>query len=177
MSIQTWESTLDGEDIFVLCFDIVDNVWPDWVNSTMFGFLWTDGEEWLDDGNDVTDGVFVKGLYDDEADLWEWFVHDSEDDTSDGADALSAVWAEYTEEDTLTDWTSVIVGDHVRGTFCVYRSLLATEEGDLDLPFKEGTDFISYYEFVSEFWEVVYGGSMSLGLALASAAGAALALM
>jgi len=57
----------------------------------------------------------------------------------------------------------------------VTRSLTA-ETGDYDLPFADDTDFIAYYKFIA-FEGVVYSGAMSLGLALFSAAGAALTLM
>jgi len=58
----------------------------------------------------------------------------------------------------------------------VTRSLTAAEEGDFDLPFLANTDFIAYYDFI-DFQGIVYSGAMSLGLALFSAAGAALTLM
>jgi hypothetical protein len=50
------------------------------------------------------------------------------------------------------------------------------EEDHFDLPFSSGTDFIAYF-YSGTFIGVEYSGAMSLGLALFSAAGAALTLI
>ena len=47
---------------------------------------------------------------------------------------------------------------------------------DFELPFAEGTEFIANFD-MGEFTGLVYTGAMSLGLALFSAAGAALTLI
>jgi len=50
------------------------------------------------------------------------------------------------------------------------------EDGYFDLPFVSGTEFVAYWSS-GAFTGVEYSGAMSLGLALHSAAGAALTLI
>jgi len=133
---------------------------------------WTDGVEYAD--GDDTDAVVVVGLYAESA--WTWTVHDDITEAvteyaTAGDGTASTVW---TLDDDNTDFACTD-GEVCSGEICVIRALEA-EEGDYDLPFADGTDFIAYFDFIA-FSGIVYSGAMSLGLALFSAAGAALTLM
>jgi hypothetical protein len=133
---------------------------------------WTDGVEYAE--GDDTDAVVVVGLYAESA--WTWTVHDDITEAvaeyaTAGSGTASSGW---TLDDTNTDFACTNT-EHCTGEICVTRALVA-EETDYDLPFADGTDFIAYFDFIA-FSGIVYSGAMSLGLALFSAAGAALTLI
>ena len=169
LTLETTETTdADDNDIIVFCFTVEDDAWTEAEDITaVFGVAWTDGEEYVDADTTDTDAVVILGAYADSA--WTWYVYDDIDTAADDG-TVSSVWAEYEDD---SDW-SLTDGDAVSGTICVSRDL--EEADEFDLPFADGSEFIAYYEFIA-FQGVVYSGAMSLGLALASAAGAALALM
>jgi len=89
------------------------------------------------------------------------------------ADTTSAVW-------TYLDWSPInrdyecCCGSDCAGTICASRATV--EDGYFDLPFVSGTEFVAYWSS-GAFTGVEYSGAMSLGLALLSAAGAALTLI
>jgi len=169
----TLNTSDDGTDI-TFCFEPTDDTWDEDTNTAaIFGVAWTDGVEY-EDGDD-TDAVVVYGLYSESA--WTWTVFDDIDEAvaernESDAGTQSTVWE---LDDENTDWACTD-DDVCSGEICVIRSLDAEEDDDYDLPFADGSEFIAYFEFIA-FSGIVYSGAMSLGLALFSAAGAALTLM
>jgi hypothetical protein len=81
------------------------------------------------------------------------------------------VWTIDTDQST---WECYDDTTDCAGFVCATRALEV--EGFFTLPFADGSSFRAIYDSTS-FTGVVYSGAMSLGLALAATAGAALTLM
>jgi len=165
----TLETTVSDDDSTIMfCFEpgIGTNTWTeaDDTNAT-FGVSWTNGEVYVDADTTTVDSVVVYGTYVDST--WGWDVLDAP-----GGEGDSGVWTEVTES---TDF-SCTGGGVCTGSICVSRANGEVTD-EFVLPFVDGTSFIAYYSFINYGYGVVYSGAMSLGLALASAAGASLALM
>ena len=156
----------DGTDI-TFCFTPTDAEWIEENDVIALGVAWTDGVEYVAADDTETDAVVFYGEYASSA--WTWYIYDSLSDMIGSGDE-STVWTESADTDfSCTD------GEVCTGAICVQRALEAAD-GEFELPFASGTNFIAYYDFIN-FIGVVYSGAMSLGLALFSAAGAALTLM
>ena len=157
----------DGTDI-TFCFAPTDVAWTEEDYTLIVnGVAWTDGVEYVAADDTETDAVLVAGTYAESA--WTWRIFDSLSEMIGGGDE-STVWTESADTDfSCTD------GEVCTGAICVQRALEAAD-GEFELPFKSETDFIAYYQFIS-FIGVAYSGAMSLGIALFSAAGAALTLI
>jgi len=83
----------------------------------------------------------------------------------------------WTVDTEATSWECDADTTDCVGTLCATRALEV--EGYYTLPFAEGTNFraVWYNDGAGLFSGVVYSGAMSLGLALAATAGAALTLV
>ena len=153
----------DGENI-MFCFDAVV---PDAGEDVFFGFgvEWTNGEEYIE-GVDL-DGAFVLNDMDGGA---ETFPFDDFFSVIEDGDQ-STVWS---VADEPTEPAFSCEEGVCSGNVCITRAL--TEADHFDLPFVDGTQFLSYY-LGGSFIGYNQSGAMSLGLALFSAAGAALTLI
>jgi hypothetical protein len=167
----TLETHQPEDDVMTFCFDVNLDDWDTEAEYQLYGVAWTNGEGYSEDAE--LNGLIARGTED--SGVWTWVMYD---------DIATAVAAEAdTESDvwSYVDWSptpfteyACCCGSDCYGTICAQRATV--EDGYFDLPFVSGTEFVAYWSS-GAFTGVEYSGAMSLGLALLSAAGAALTLI
>ena len=159
MSLTT--TLADGDDEIEFCFT-VEATGTAAGDYAYLGVEYTDGPVTSLKSADYNGLVFY--IYDDSG---SWGYDVDYGYHADDADA-------WTIDTDVTVWECDEAGDCV-GLFCATRALEV--DGFYTLPFDEGTNFRAVFSTESGFDGVVYSGAMSLGLALAATAGAALTLV
>jgi hypothetical protein len=154
-------TTTQVDDEIEFCFT-VEAPGADGCDDNYFGVEYTDGPVTSLKSADFNGMLF--NIYDDEG--WVYGVYHGYH-----GDYDNELWTIDTE---VTSWECDTETTDCVGLFCATRALEV--DGLFTLPFAEGTNFRAVYKTTS-FQGVVYSGAMSLGLALAATAGAALTLV
>jgi len=130
-----------------------------------FGLEWTDGVAYVDEETSEVN-AFVINVYE-MSSAWDFYMyHGYDGDFDDGAT--------WTVDEENATWDCDAESGECEGFICATRAL--EQEGYFTLPFADGSEFRAIFDSTS-FMGVVYSGAMSLGLALAATAGAALTLV
>ena len=134
--------------------------------DSYYGIEWSDGPVTSLEDADAFNGIVFNAYFDD-PDSLTWYVYHGYLGEYDD----NIVWTIDTDQST---WECDADTTDCVGFVCATRALEV--EGFLTLPFADGSSFRAIYDSTG-FTGVVYSGAMSLGLALAATAGAALTRM